>query len=442
MADLSTLFLTYNCGRELINADFFAASVFHSLSKAQLPPDVIVLSLQEIAPLGYSFLGGSFLAPYFERLSRTIQKLNALWEHDEDYETVLCSNVGMTALMLFARPQVARKIGHVETAGTGLGVWEMGNKGAVGARLAYGEMNLTFVAAHLAAMEDACERRNLDWRNINENLVFTAVVDAEKARTRATNNKAMQQESEPLLSSATDDQHTSNEQSSALYTPNSCMFFGGDLNYRTADTAPKPDKPPAWPRRSDSPDDTTHYSHLFPNDQLNREKAAGKTLHGLSEAPIKFGPTYKYSKKAREQAAQAVDKFERNTASVPEEVDWHWAEHRNPSWCDRVLYLAMPGREPIIHSYKALPLQPSSDHKPVVLHASIPTSSSKVVEHRVSAPYPVRAGWKQRREAARRRELVVGVASYLVMTWEGEALLMGSILAFIGAWAALRSLTV
>lgn len=451
MAALNTLFLTFNCGRELVNSDFFAASINKGLSHVQLPPDVIALSLQEIAPLGQSFLGGSFISPYFERFSETIQKLNQLWKHDEQYETILCSNVGMTALMLFARPEVARNIRSIQTAGTGVGAWEMGNKGAVGARLAYttdggSEMDLTFVAAHLAPHEEAWQRRNLDWRSINENLVFTKVTGAEKTRTRATNNENVQDETEPLLSSATDDQHTSQEQDNALITPSSYVFFGGDLNYRTSDISPHPDNHRTFPRRNDSPEDATHYSHIMSNDQLTREKAAGNTLHHLSEEPLRFAPTYKFSKKAQKQAAQAAEGVQKqmgsgaNAVVVPEDVDWHWAEHRHPSWCDRVLYLALPDHEPTIHTYNSLSLQPSSDHKPVILYASIPTHAVKSSNHGIKAPYAIKAGWKQRREAARHRELAVGVVTYLVMTWEGEALLLGAVLAVVGAWAALTSL--
>lgn len=451
MAHLDTLFLTFNCGRELVNANFFAACVNQGLSKAQSSPDVIVLSLQEIAPISYSFLGGSFLSPYFERFSEAIQKASQFRNHDERYETVLASNIGMTALMLFAKPQVAQNIRRVETAGTGVGVWDMGNKGAVGARFGYvsedsTEVDLTFVAAHLAPMEDAWTRRNLDWRTINENLVFTPVTGSEKTRTRATNSENVTDETEPLLSSATDNQHTNREQANSLIVSDSYIFFGGDLNYRTSDIAPHPEDHHAWPSRNDSPSDPSHYSHLLPSDQLSREKAAGKTLHALSEAPVTFPPTYKYSKKAQKQAAQAAVYIEqqmrahKDTLVVPDEMDWYWAQHRHPSFCDRVLYLAPPGREPVIHAYDALPLQPTSDHKPVILHVSIPLKSSQPSEHGISSPFPIRAGWKQRREAARRRELAVGIAAYLTMTWEGEALLLGLILGAIGAGAALRSL--
>jgi hypothetical protein len=168
-------------------------------------------------------------------------------------------------------------------------------------------------------------------------------------------------------------------------------------------------------------------------------------LHHLQEASIKFAPTYKFSKKAQEQAAHTAEDVEKqvrsgkDTVVVPDETEWHWAEHRHPSWCDRVLYLALPGHDPKIHAYNSLSLQPSSDHKPVVLYASIPTHPVESMNS-IKAPYPIKAGWKQRREAARRRELVVGVATYLVMTWEGRALLIGAVLAIIGAWAALSSL--
>lgn len=459
MANLETLFLTFNCGRELVDPTYFSASLIKSLSKQQSPPDLIILSLQEIAPISYSFLGGAFLAPYFDRFANAVQKTARSWGQDGlNYETVLASNVGMTAIMILAPPTIAGNINWTETGGTGVGMWEMGNKGAVGARLGYTpaagaeEVELTFVAAHLAPMEDACDRRNADWKNINENLVFTAVPQALKTRAKLTTSSSSE-EVEPLLSSATDEStKPETTEIHTLITPSSYAFFGGDLNYRTSDLPPHPDDHTSWPQRNNPSTDPKHYSHMLPNDQLTRERKAGRTLHHLTESAITFPPTYKYSSAAQQQALQksrALQKADKYSAepipTADDDADWIWAKHRYPSWCDRVLYLnpPFPGTQPTVHSYTSLALQPSSDHKPVALYFSIPLKAlPKSGDAWVKSPFPVKAGWKERRAAARRREVVVGIAAYVALTWEGRAMLLGTVLAVIGAWAAVRSLLV
>lgn len=454
ITDLETLFLTFNCGREPINTNYFAASILEKLS-TQLPPDLIVLSLQEIAPISYSFLGGSFLAPYLGPFAESINQAARSWNNGTDqYETVLASNLGMTAIILLAKPEVAANIKWIETGGTGVGLWEMGNKGAVGARLGYAasdkseEVALTFVAAHLAPMEEDCERRNQDWKNINENLVFGRIPQAIDARIKAVKDPS--EETEPLLSSATDGGHEpqTNTIVHTLISDSSYTFFGGDLNYRTSDIKPHPDDHLSWPKRDLSPTDSKHYSHLRDKDQLDRERSSGRTLHHLTEAPFDFAPTYKYSSKAQGEARRAAEamKDSKSVTGPPANPEWAWAEHRHPSWCDRVLYLdpPYPANKPKVHAYTSLPLQPTSDHQPVALSVSIPLTPLPKTQGEpwVSSPFSIRPKWAEHRAAARRKEVFVGTAAYLSMTWEGRALVLGTVLAVLGAWAALSSLLV
>lgn len=450
--ELNTLFLTFNCGREAINTDYFAASVARTLTN-ELPPDLVVLSLQEIAPISYSFLGGSFLSPYLDRFALAVNRAAQSWGNGKGrYEQLLGSNIGMTAIILLARPEVAANINWIETGGTGVGYMEMGNKGAVGARIGYAvgqgeEMVLTFVAAHLAPMEENVHRRNQDWKKINENLVFGQLPQVVDARTKAIKDPA--EETEPLLSSATDGgpEHTASG-IHTLISSTSHTFFGGDLNYRTSDIKPHPEDHLSWPKPEDDPSDSQHFSHLLDRDQLSREREAGRTLHYLTEAPITFPPTYKYSSEAQDQARRMASSlaFRRHgpKTQTPTQTDWLWAEHRCPSWCDRVLYLNPPfeGTQPQIQSYVSLPLQPTSDHQPVALSFSIPLKPlpRDQTEPWVSSPFKIRPDWEVYRTAARRKEVLVGAVAYLTWTWEGEAMLFGTIIAIIGAWAALRSL--
>lgn len=86
-------------------------------------------------------------------------------------------NVGMTAVMLFARRPEA--IMRIETAECAFGIANMGNKGAIALRVSYSKdgqeagpdnggprddiVEITFVATHLAAMEYNLRRRNANW---------------------------------------------------------------------------------------------------------------------------------------------------------------------------------------------------------------------------------------------------------------------------------------
>jgi len=440
--DLNLYILTANCARNLIDVDLFADHFFDVLptSGAQSfpAPEFIVLSLQEIAPIAYSFLGGSYLVPYFESFVNAVKKATAR-KWNEPYVNLVQDNTGMTGLMVFARADISYKVSWIDMAHVGFGVQEMGNKGAVGARLGYTidddsskTIDLTFVAAHLAPMEDALEQRNLDWKSIVERLVFS--------------HKDIEGESNNEENTALLNHHRSSHSEDSrrdLFAPSSYVFLAGDLNYRTSNVSPTKADIVRFPRCNVSSDDPAHYSHLFKEDQLIREMRNGRSFHGLTEAPINFPPTYKYSDAARQAAKLGIDT----------ESEWKWSNHRWPSWCDRILFLDSPswvgeGGHVKPRAYDALPLFPQSDHRPVALAATVPLTQSTEpsgLDHmdsrsRAVAPFAIDPSWKSRRDVARRKELVVGMLAYLGLTWEGNGLLLASTLGLLGAWVVLRSL--
>lgn len=447
MAELNAYITTFNCGRKLINIDYFAANLFNGL-KSDLPPDFIVLCLQEIAPIGYSFLGGSLLTPYFAAFSAAVGAASSqnFAGKNVEYVSAITRNVGMMGIMVFARWEVNEKLRWMETAGVGVGVWEMGNKGAVGVRLGLGssrqeeETVMTFVAAHLAPMEREWKRRNQDWKSICQDLVFERIM--KPAKGKGMLNGAP--EAEPLLSS--DDVAKGSGELGTLFDPPSHLFFAGDLNYRTSDEPPAPDAHKEWPQPTESTDDANHYRNMLPKDQLSRERKKGDTLHLLTEASIDFPPTYKYSSAAQKDVAHSVGTAQHTLADgrvtnttfvkpASEAEVWLWAQHRVPSWCDRILFLE--SAQPTVHEYTALPVQPTSDHRPVVLSCSI---AAKPVDVSLKSPFEIRKDWRERRAAARRYELIVGLAAYLGLTWEGEALLAGTVVGVIGGYLVLRAL--
>ncbi|KAJ5381807.1 uncharacterized protein N7496_004235 [Penicillium cataractarum] len=454
MEELNLYILTSNCARNLIDVDLFAAHFFDVLPTSTPAPELIVLSLQELAPIAYSFLGGSYLLPYFNAFIKAVKQATAK-QWNKSYVELVKDHTGMTGLMVFARADIAGRISWIDTAHVGFGLQDMGNKGAVGARLKYvvegrssQTADLTFVAAHLAPMEDGLVKRNLDWQSIVERLVFP---HGQGSPRTVEGDGQHTDESTSLLN------ERANSSSHNLFAPNSYLFLAGDLNYRTSDVSPLKEDLIRFPKRYADPSSPSHYSHLLPEDQLIREMRAGRTFHGLFEAPINFPPTYKFSDAAQQDARRALETGDSDT-------EWKWSSHRWPSWCDRILYLddaasrdtsdgaAHRTVKPVV--YDALPLFPHSDHRPVALAVSVPlrpTAAPEDADHMAGdangggktgtvAPFAIDPTWRSRRDAARRKEIVVGVLAYLGLTWEGNGMVLASVVGLLGAWAVLRSI--
>lgn len=103
-----------------------------------------------------------------------------------------------------------------------------------------------------------------------------------------------------------------------------------------------------------------------------------------------------------------------------------------------------------VQGYKALPLMATSDHRPVACSFSIPAEAipepdeeeerEAKMDVRLVPPFGLNPLWMEQREAARTKEVVVGIAAYLGLTWEGRGILLAIILGAIGGWAVIRSL--
>ncbi|KAK2804683.1 hypothetical protein FQN50_006522 [Emmonsiellopsis sp. PD_5] len=435
MAWLGVYVLTFNCARNVVQSDIFASHLFDVLPKSGPQPtdlpEVLVLSLQEVAPIAYAFLGGSFLDPYYNALRRAVDIASG---DERYYRNIVTKNAGMTAIMVFVREDVAEKIARVETAEVGVGTQDMGHKGAAGARIGYQisganedtTIDLTFVAAHIAPNEWAVERRNQDWKSISQRLVFSKAGNSEIIQhPRHGENE----EDVPLLQTELAEGGGRHD---GLYSPVSYLFTAGDFNYRTSATRPGPKDHIKFPRPTDDVNSPHHYSRLLENDQLSHELQQERTLQNFSEAPIRFLPTYKFSLRA----SRPVD----DGPLGP----WTWSKNRWPSWCDRILYrdasssTSTDSQRIEIHGYDALPLFETSDHRAVGLSASVPLVPISAPPMFVP-PFEIDPDWERKRAIARRKEIVVGVAAYLGLTWEGNGLLLATGLGLLGAYWALQS---
>lgn len=374
--------------------------------------------------------------------------------------------------MLFAKdPQ---SIQNLQDAEVGFGAAEMGNKGAVGLRTLYDvkgdgkqATELTFVATHLAAMEWNLPRRNANWAAIMRGMTFgdpEAVLDELRGPdgtpappTPAGSDDGNDEDDDGgggggerhrLLHDAHHREHLRVRErlhDISVFKPSSHLFVAGDLNYRISTSSPPPNA--AFP--SLDPSSESYYPTFLPLDQLTRERLAGRTMHGLSEADVNFPPTYKY--KVLPKKTPADDDEDED------QVPWKFASHRYPSWTDRVLYLDVPswvqsksppGESPPsirVLAYDALPVLRSSDHRPVYLRAQVPLISPEGMmppdseretssDPRVKLPVEVDPEAWARRRAARRKELVTGWSAFLWCTKEGAWVLATLLAMGMGTW--------
>ncbi|KAI9726944.1 MAG: hypothetical protein M1828_000292 [Chrysothrix sp. TS-e1954] len=440
---LSIFLVTFNCARTLVDVEAFSQTLLHALTQRDgaPPPDLVVLALQEIAPVAQSFLGGGYLEPFFASIVQAVQTTGESLQ--QQYDRLIALNVGMIGLVILAKAEIVGDIPKITTAGVGVGDYDLGNKGSAAVRLFYAPTGtepaaiLTFAAAHLAPFENAWERRNQDWESIVRGLCFKSNVLASASKPRS--NHELTPEHERLLSSGAD---VDAKDGTGLFIGDSPVFFAGDLNYRTSDVSPMPQDSPRFPQpqsREDVGDNRKVWSvsDLKANDQLSREKGSGKTLHNLDEMPLDFPPTYKYAPIASQQWPK----------DGSEPASWIWSTHRYPSFCDRVLFSSSLTKYNTLmktHSYQALALQPTSDHRPVALdfELDIPSVSWNkfTSESEQVSPFPLDPKWRERRAAARWKETCLGTVAYLAMTWNGNGVVFASLLGGVAGWLVMRSL--
>lgn len=407
--------------------------------------------------MSYGLIGGSMLTPYTNRAEDAVEIAARKLAHEipprgkRIYTKVAQRAIGMVVLMAFALDPSA--VTNVRGGEVGLGVSGMGNKGAAGLRFAYkdgksgGETELTFIAAHLAAMESELERRNEDWANIVRGLVLTPISSpSASSPKRITNGQAEgSEESEALIKSSDE----SNEE--GIFSPTSHLFLAGDLNYRTSILKPAPeDHTTSFPQPHHLLPSSQNFRIYYQRDQLNQERAAGRTCHGLNEFPVTFPPTYKY------------DSYDLTTSthSIKDDDDitgwWAWAEHRWPSWTDRILYLDFPSWMPEprprieLGRYVALPLFETSDHRAVALSCRVPLvpipqpdieaeKERGNRDPRIVPPFERENEWRSKRALARKEEVMAGCSMFLTSTWEGWLIMIGTIAGIVGGYFLLKA---
>ncbi|KAI1291285.1 Endonuclease/exonuclease/phosphatase [Xylaria venustula] len=470
--------LTFNAAKQLIEPSVFALHLRDAFGQNAFDlPELVVVCLQEMAPLEHSFIGSYMINPYFQRWVSAVNLaanppitgprrdngVNDVDDIDDEgddpdgyadgrgtgqspYTLVAIRNVGMTGILLFARDPAALQ--NLKSTEVGFGAGDMANKGAVGLRMLFSkpdadgrprQTELTFVGTHLAAHEWNLERRNRNWASIVSGLLFE---DPKKLRSVKSihptpRRRGSDDEHEQLLSG--DAEERAEERALhdiTIYKPGSHLFVAGDLNYRISKTPPS-DKA-VFP--ATDPASPNHFSHFLALDQLALEKAAGRTLHGLAESKIAFPPTYKL----------------RVNRKADDSVSWKWYANRWPGWCDRVLYLDIPpwasrspaGPDIVMRTiaYDALPPVATSDHRAVFLRLEVPIIEPSVLapsdglytsdnnDPRIKLPYAVDMESWDHRARVKKWEWIIGWSMLVSQSKQGIAVFTTLFVVGLGAW--------
>ncbi|KAN0066292.1 hypothetical protein ACQY0O_000386 [Thecaphora frezii] len=406
-------------------------------------PDFYAVGFQELVPLHEGLAATSGLALYNTDLDvrRTIRPHqarvsgNGLYAPPEqgggpESYALLCKVdlVGI-ALFVYARERAphaskgarsaATRVKEIRkaTVGTGLaGV--MGNKGAVGVRLVVASADgkgpdeaITFVCAHLAAHDHNVERRNRDWKNVVQRLVFepSSVVrlpivqdTASTARPTPTDLGALKQQyeaSQPTRVQKSLDRTPKplDGRSYTLYDTSHLVVFG-DLNHRIA-LGPSQVELPLSPRceKASTPSHLTkdglgavlesgQWASLQAHDQLTMQRLATpvRAFHGLTELSFQemdVPPTYKYkvvregqgqSKREKQKAAGGEKANADKAAAAGQEL----SPKRIPGWTDRILWASAAGgagevkgafdKQGVeVEFFRSIMEMVHSDHKPI-----------------------------------------------------------------------------
>lgn len=248
------LLLTFNCAKRFHPGEEVAsfledAGVFHSFGSESNGPELIVIGLQEIAPI----MDGCF-KDVDNYVSSIIEGIDTALERSfgsrNNYTKLPPVISGAIALAVYVRNTETVTVTKSSAASIGCGYFRSTLKGGVGLRITLNDTReFTFVTAHLTANEGYATARNQDYINIATELDFG--------------------------------------DGYGIYKPQSHLFFLGDLNYRSL-------KDPF--ARDPNVNEASHelLSNYQSIDELTINKEKGFTLFGMDEARIDFKPTYKF----------------------------------------------------------------------------------------------------------------------------------------------------
>ncbi|GAW23294.1 hypothetical protein ANO14919_128490 [Xylariales sp. No.14919] len=404
-ASLDVFILTFNAAKTHIDTSTIAFHLRNAFDhNATDLPELVVICLQEMAPLAHSFIGSYMINPYFQswvsavnlaaslprgsplpdQATQALESENGSEDGSQDeaqdeardetrddlsssarstptrdsspdsiqdepgdspYTLVATRHVGMTGILLLSRDPSA--LDDLKSTEVGFGAGDMGNKGAVGLRMLFskndakGRKRQTELTFVGAHL--AAHEWNLDKRNRNWQSIVSGLLFEDPKKLRG--EKSTWPTPGRFGSTVEETQALLARDPNEKEVHDITIYKPGSHLFVAGDLNYRTSKTSPSPNSvfpDFDPKSPHYYLRFLAFDQLILEQAAGRTLHGLGESQIDFPPTYKLDYKDDEVTGAEFQAHRRGLPPANDVVSWMWATHRWPSWCDRVLYLNVP----------------------------------------------------------------------------------------------------
>ena len=318
---------TYNVNGKVPKEDLSPWLCESGLDEASIP-DVFVCGLQEMVDLTATNVAlqtqcGKRAKDWSSLLETT---LNAVNPREAVFELVSSKYLVGVFIAVLVKRKYRPFLKDVQDATAAVGVMGMmGNKGGAAIRFRLFDSTFCFICAHLAAHRGAVAQRNADFASIMSKLEFKDEAKAEASAAAGSPGGG-----------------------AFGVMSHECIVFFGDFNYRIAETV---STERCFELAKEGGDNELEY--LVKSDQLNIERAAGRSFQGFVEGPLTFRPTYKFQQGTSHYEQRAEKKL------------------RAPAWCDRILWRTnmlsgINGEQHLRQIYYgSVDSLISSDHKPV-----------------------------------------------------------------------------
>ncbi|KAG5468205.1 hypothetical protein LSCM1_02181 [Leishmania martiniquensis] len=305
-------------------------------------PDLFLISLQEVEMTGTALVKESTERSW-EWTDAIIEALAAASDRTIQYKKVKVVQLVGLVLIVLVQAKHVDYVSHVRLSLTRTGALSvLGNKGSVAMRVTIYGKRFLFISAHFVAHKHNEKRRMRNYQAAlkdirfdlpawidDETEVLQTFLNSKEVLSQSIDSSSVKGKSawDRLFSfghSAFRPTFTSAAETRVL-DDHDYVFFIGDLNSRLHALPGSLIKESV--RRGE-------YDNLLCHDELRQLMVSGEAFDGFQEQWISFPPTYKYDR--------GTDVFDTSR------------KHRDPAWCDRVLFRVLESDAAAVASQKEM----------------------------------------------------------------------------------------